>query len=61
MKLYYFLQVFSVILTAACVNNNDSGTAKKTVYANLSIDYKVHFHKGHVRMPISTNKNAIKN
>ena len=61
MKLRYFVIAFLFILLAACGNSNDSGTGKKPVYVSPSIDYKGHFHKGHVRMPVSTNKNAIKN
>ena len=61
MKLRYFAIAFLFILLAACGNNNDSGIGKKPLYVKPSIDYKGHFHKGHVRMPVSTNKNAIKN
>jgi hypothetical protein len=39
----------------------DSGNGKKPVYVKPSIDYKGKFRKGHVRMPVSTKKNAIKN
>ena len=61
MKLRYFAIAFLFILLAACGNSNDSGTDKKPVYVKPSIDYKGKFRKGHVRMPVSTNKNAIKN
>jgi hypothetical protein len=61
MKLRYFVIVFLFILLAACGNSNDSGTRKKPVYVKPSIDYKGKYRKGHVRMPVSTNKNAIKN
>jgi len=61
MKLRYFLIAFLFILLSACGNSNDSGTGKKAVYVKPSIDYKGKFRKGHVRMPVSTNKNAIKN
>ena len=61
MKLRYFAIAFLFILLAACGNNNDSGIGKKPVYVKPSIDYKGKFRKGHVRMPVSTNKNAIKN
>jgi hypothetical protein len=61
MKLHYFVIAFIFIMLAACVNSNDSGTGKKPVFVSPSIDYKGHFHKGHVRMPVSTNKNALKN
>ena len=61
MKLRYFVIAFLFFLLAACGNSNDSGTGKKPVYVKPSIDYKGKFRKGHVRMPVSTNKNAIKN
>lgn len=61
MKLRYFIIAFLFILLTACGNSNDSGTGKKHVYVKPSIDYKGKFRKGHVRMPVSTNKNAIKN
>ncbi len=61
MKLRYFIIAYLFILLEACGNNNDSGIGKKPVYVKPSIDYKGKFRKGHVRMPVSTNKNAIKN
>jgi len=61
MKLRYLIIAFISILLVACDNSNDSGTVKKPVYVKPSIDYKGKFRKGHVRMPVSTNKNAISN
>jgi hypothetical protein len=61
MRFRSFFIAFIFILIAACGNSNDSGTAKKPVYVKPSIDYKGNFRKGHVRMPVSTKKNAIKN
>ena len=60
MKLRYLIIAFISILLAACDNSNDSGTVKKPVYVKPSIDYKGKFRKGHVRMPVSTNKNRNK-
>jgi hypothetical protein len=60
MKLFYFVIVSIFILLSACDNSTDSGTGKKPVYVKPSIDYKGKFRKGYVRMPVSTNKNAIK-
>ena len=37
-----------------------TSTDRKPVYVKPSIDYKGKFRKGHVRMPVSTKKNAIK-
>ena len=61
MKLRYLVLFCFLLLLSACGNRNDSGTAKKPVYVKPSIDYKGKFRKGYVRMPVSTNKNAIKN
>jgi hypothetical protein len=60
MKLRYFIIACIFILLAACGNNSDSSSGKKPVYVKPSIDYKGKFRKGHVRMPVSTKKNAIK-
>ena len=60
MKLRFFLTTCVFILLAACGNSNDSGSGRKPVYVKPSIDYKGKFRKGHVRMPVSTKKNAIK-
>ena len=60
MKLRHFVIVFSLLLLAACGNNSDSESGRKPVYVKPSIDYKGKFRKGHVRMPVSTKKNAIK-
>lgn len=61
MKLRYFLIACSFFLLAACENSNDKGKGKKPVYVSPSIDKNGRFRKGHVRKPISTHKNAIKN
>jgi len=50
---------FIFILLTAC--GNDSGNGKKPVYVKPSIDYKGRYRKGHLRMPVSTDKNAMKN
>ncbi len=61
MRVSRFFVVFIFILLAACGNSSDSGTGKKPVYVKPSIDYKGKYKKGHVRMGVSTKKNAIKN
>jgi hypothetical protein len=50
---------FIFIMLMAC--GNDSGKGKKAVYVKPSVDYKGRYRKGHVRMPVSTDKHAIKN
>ena len=44
----------------ACGNSSDSGNGRKPVYVKPSVDYKGKYRKGHLRMPVSTKKNAIK-
>jgi len=60
MKLNYFIIVFILILFVACGNSSDSGNGRKPVYVKPSVDYKGKYRKGHLRMPVSTKKNAIK-
>jgi len=60
MKLRHFVIVCSFLLLSACGNGSDSSSGRKAVYVKPSIDYKGKFRKGHVRMPVSTKKNAIK-
>jgi hypothetical protein len=60
MKKYFLIAIIGMLL-AACDNSNDASTDKKPVYVKPSIDYKGKFRKGYVRMPVSVNKNAIKN
>ena len=60
MKLRFFLITCIFILLAACGNSSDSESGRKPVYVKPSIDYNGKFRKGHVRMPVSTKKNAIK-
>ena len=57
----HFLIASIALLLAACDHSTDAGARKKPVYVKPSIDYKGRFHQGHVRMPVSPHKNAIKN
>jgi hypothetical protein len=60
MKLPYYFIVFICISLASCVDAGDSGTGKQAVYVKPSIDSRGRYRKGHVRMPVSTRKNAFK-
>jgi len=60
-KLRYWALACLFLPMLACANSNDGGPAKKPVYVSPSVDYKGKYRKGHVRMPVSTNKNAVKN
>lgn len=48
------------ILLVACGNGSDSGRGRKPVYVKPIVDYKGKYRKGHLRMPVSTKKDAIK-
>jgi hypothetical protein len=48
------------ILLSACGGDVDSGSGRKAVYVKPSIDSRGRYRKGHVRMPVSTRKNALK-
>lgn len=61
LKWFNIMIVCFISLQLACTNVNDSEKGKKSVYVKSSIDYKGKFRKGHIRKPVSTDKNAIKN
>ena len=48
------------ILLSACGGDGDSGSGRTAVYVKPSIDSRGRYRKGHVRMPVSTRKNALK-
>ena len=60
MKLQNLVVIFFFTLQVSCSNSSDSGKGRKSVYVKPSIDYKGKYRKGHLRMPVSTKKNAIK-
>jgi hypothetical protein len=60
LKLRYFFIVFIFFLLSGCGGDVDSGSGKGAVYVKPSIDSRGRYRKGHVRMPVSTRKNAIK-
>jgi hypothetical protein len=60
MKHRNFIIAIIFILLSACGGDVDSGTGKQAVYVKPSIDSRGRYRKGHVRMPVSTRKNAIK-
>ena len=60
MKQRNFIIAIIFILLSACGGDVDSGSGKQAVYVKPSIDSRGRYRKGHVRMPVSTRKNAIK-
>ncbi len=60
MKLHSLIVICVFILLVACGNGSDCGRGRKPVYVKPSVDYKGKYRKGHLRMPVSTKKDAIK-
>ena len=60
-----FQCVLFLFFLAGCTNstsdNKQSTPPLKPVYISPTIDKYGHFRKGHIKMPVSTNKNAYKN
>lgn len=48
------------ILLSACGSDGDSGSGRKAVYVKPSIDSRGRYRRGHVRMPVSTRKDAYR-
>lgn len=58
--LFAVIFVFSFSFSLSSCTDNE-GQNNKSTYVKPSIDYKGRYRKGHVRMPSSTKKDAIKN
>jgi hypothetical protein len=59
--IFHILFIIIVALLVGCDSGNTSGKAGKPTYVAPSIDKRGRFRKGHIRMPVSTDKNAFKN
>ncbi len=59
-KLYTLVVIFVFVQLVSCGNSSDSGRGRKPVYVKPSVDYNGNYRKGHLRMPVSTKKDAIK-
>lgn len=49
----------SVASLSSCSGNN-SDEGRGAVYVKPSVDYRGRYRRGHVRMPVSTRKDALK-
>ena len=58
---YALIFFCGVCFLSACRNGNDNEKARKAVFVKANIDSRGRFRKAHVRMPVSTKKNAMKN
>lgn len=60
--LHIILLIFGfVLLFSRCDLRPKRERPVKPVYVKPTVDYRGKFKKGHVRMPVSTNKNALRN
>jgi hypothetical protein len=50
-----------IFLLSACDLKPKTERAKRPVYVSPSVDSRGRVRKGHVRMPVSSNKNAVRN
>jgi hypothetical protein len=56
----YILYIFLISSSLISCDVEDSG-GRKRVYVKPSVDKNGRVRKGHMRMPVSTKKNAVKN
>jgi hypothetical protein len=55
------LVLFAVTVTiVGCNQTTEDNNAKEPIYVKPSVDKNGKYRKGHVRMPVSTKKDAIK-
>lgn len=59
MKLIYKIFLFMAVIGFSSCDGEDSG-GRKPVYVKPSVDKNGRVRKGHMRMPVSTKKNAVK-
>ena len=60
MKLLYKILLFVAVIGFVSCDGED-GVGRKPVYVKPSVDKNGRVRKGHMRMPVSTKKNAVKN
>ena len=58
-KILYILVIFLISTSIISCDGEDTG-GRKPVYVKPSVDKNGRVRKGHVRMPVSTKKNAVK-
>jgi hypothetical protein len=61
MKTIYLSLAFLLLFLMSCDIKEKRVKTKGAVYIKPTVDRRGRFRKGHIRMPVSTNKNAIKN
>ena len=58
-KILYILFIFLISTSIISCDGEDTG-GRKPVYVKPSVDKNGRVRKGHMRMPVSTKKNAVK-
>ena len=58
-KILYILVIFLISTSIISCDGEDTG-GRKPVYVKPSVDKNGRVRKGHMRMPVSTKKNAVK-
>jgi hypothetical protein len=48
------------VATLSSCSGNSSDEGRGSVYVKPSVDYRGRYRRGHVRMPVSTRKDALK-
>ena len=61
MKTIFISLSFLMLFVMSCDIKEKRVKTKGAVYIKPTVDRRGRFRKGHIRMPVSTNKNAIKN
>ncbi len=61
MKKSCAIVAFAMLLVMSCDMKEKRVKAKDAVYIKPTIDRRGHFRQGHIRMPVSKDKNAISN
>jgi hypothetical protein len=54
------LMLMIAIIAIGCGNSSESKGGKGATYVSPSVDYKGHYRRGHVRMPVSLKKDAYR-
>jgi len=64
LKQKLFRSVGSLLLIAiiaiGCGNSSETKGGKGATYVSPSVDYKGHYRRGHLRMPVSLKKDAYR-
>jgi hypothetical protein len=60
MVVFLALLISASVATLSSCSGNSSEEGRGAVYVKPSVDYRGRYRRGHVRMPVSTKKDALK-